>query len=337
MRAVLLVLLAGALASCGGNGEAPAAAVPSASPGTTRFADERRGFEVTFPSDWHRAEDVLTPALIDPSEILSLGTGKPVPNGGSSGCAQHPTASLARVGPRDVFVTVQERRNRTSGEMAAGPPQLAPVTPDASELSACLDHRVPFETYWMPFRSGERGFYAHAAIGDDASPERVAQLQAVLDSLVFRETRVIDDRQRGVRFSYAAPWREYPFALTEAVELRHQIALGTFALDQPRPDPDCSPVSALRARGEDGGLLLVFEYPDLTVAQLERFPPRPSRFGGDERGPRSYECFGESHLIRWREPTAGDRAFQAHVYGTRRWVEQALGILDSFEISAQGE
>ena len=55
-----------------------------------------------------------------------------------------------------------------------------------------------------------------------------------------------------------------------------------------------------------------------------------------EGDPQPYECFGESHLIRWREPTA-DRAFQAHVHGSRRWVQQALGILDSFEISAPGE
>jgi hypothetical protein len=82
----------------------------------------------------------------------------------------------------------------------------------------------------------------------------------VLDSLVFRETHVEDDRQRGVRFSYSAPWRVYPFALTEAVQLRHQIALGTFALDQAQPDRNCAPASALRARGEDGGLLFVFEY-----------------------------------------------------------------------------
>ena len=48
-----------------------------------------------------------------------------------------------------------------------------------------------------------------------------------------------------------------------------------------------------------------------------------------------YECFGVSYLIRWREPVS-DRVFQAHIYGPRRWVEQALGILDSFDVSEQG-
>jgi len=111
-----------------------------------------------------------------------------------------------------VFVTIQERGNRTSEEMVAGLPRLAGVTADASELPACLGRHVPFKTYWMPFRSGERGFYVNVAIGDDVSPEGVAELQAVRDSLVFRETQVEDDRQRGVRFSYSAPWQVYTFA-----------------------------------------------------------------------------------------------------------------------------
>ena len=179
MRVALTVLLAGlVLSSCGAEEERP---VPVAA-GTTRFTDERRGFEVTFPSDWMRAEEVLTPALTDPREILSVGTVEPVANDASSPCAQHPVATLARVGPRDAFVTIQERANELSGEMRQGPPRLDAVRPDAGEASQCVGHAVPFKTYWMPFELGGRGFYADAAIGDDASPELRAQLQAVLDS-----------------------------------------------------------------------------------------------------------------------------------------------------------
>jgi hypothetical protein len=335
MRAPAAVLVAGlVLASCGGGEERPAPVAAVAPAGMTRFIDERRGFELTFPSAWMRAETVLTPALTEPREILSVGTVRPVANGGSSACAQHPVETMARVGPRDAFVTIQERTNQVSGEMVAGPPQMAGVRADDSELPACLHRSVPFKTYWMPFQLGGRGFYANAAVGDDVPPEGRAELQAVLDSLRVREAHVEDDRQRGVRFSYPAPWRIYPFALTR-VPLHHQIALGTFALDQDEPDPNCTPASALRARGEDGGLLFAFEYADLSEAQKDRFPLRPARFEPAEHDPRPYECFGDSHLIRWREPVS-DRVFQAHLYGPRRWVEQALGILDSFEISPQG-
>ena len=191
MRALVLVLLAGLLAiACGDDeGRSPAAA-QSAAPGMTRYVDERRGFEVTFPSDWQRARRVLTPTLIEPREILSVGTVEPVANHESSACAQHPLRTLARVGSRDVFVTIQERTNHVSRAMADGPPQLAGTRADDGELPACLKRPVRFKTYWVRFRSGARDFYAHAAIGDRVPREGVAQLQDVLDSLVFHHRRV---------------------------------------------------------------------------------------------------------------------------------------------------
>ena len=334
MRAAVSVLLAGlALSSCGADEPRPAPAAAAAPAGMTRYTDERRGFEITFPSGWRRADTILTPNLTAPREILSVGTVEPVPNRVGSACAQHPVETLERVGPRDVFVTIQERANTVSGEMRPGPPQLDAVVPDDSETAACVRSGVPFRSYWMPFTIGHRGFYANAAVGDDVPPERRAELQAVLDSFTPRANHVEDDRQRGVRFSYPDPWRVYPFPLT-GVELPLQIALGTFPLEQAGPDPNCSPATALKARGEDGGLLFVFEYTDLSETQKERFPRRLGPFELSERDPVPYECFGLSYLIRWRVPS--DRVFQAHLYGPRRWIEQALGILDSFDVSAQG-
>ena len=313
MRALPAVLVAGSiLSSCGAEAERRAGR-QAAPVGMTRFSDERRGFEVTFPSGWMRAETVLTPMLGEPREIVSVGTVHPVPNGESSACAQHPVETMERVGSRDVFVTIQERASAGSGEMRPGPPQLDAVVPDDSELPACLGRGVPFQTYWMPFQIGGRGFYADAAVGDEVPPEGRAELQAVLDSFHARAIRVEDDRQRGVRFSYPEPWRTYPFQLT-GVELPLQIALGTFPLEQERPDPNCSPATALRARGEDGGLLFVFEYADLDAAQKDRFPPRPARFELSTHDPVGYECLGMSYLLRWREPVS-DRVFQAHLYG----------------------
>jgi len=336
MRASVAVLVAGLfLSSCGSDAERPAAVVAEAPAGMTRFTDERRGFEVTFPSGWKRADKVLTPGLSAPREILSVGTVDPVPNGESARCAQHPVDTIERVGPRDVFMTIEERANAVSEDMRPGSPQLGAVVPDDSETRECLSREVPFQTYWMPFRIGDRGFYADAAVGDDVPPGERAELQGVLDSFTVRANQIEDDRQRGVRFSYPEPWRIYPFPLTEAVQLPLQIALGTFPLEQDGPDPNCAPATALRARGEDGGLLYVFEYAGFSEAQKDRFPRRTARFELSELDPMPYECFGVSYLIRWREPVS-DRVFQAHIYGPRRWVEQALGILDSFDVSEQG-
>jgi hypothetical protein len=180
MRSAVAALLAGLiLSSCGADEPRRAPAAPT---GMTRYTDERRGFEVTFPSGWRRADTILTPHLTAPHEILSVGTVEPVPNGETSACAQHPVATMERVGPRDVFVTIQERGKAISSEMRPGPPQLDEVAPDDSELPACIGHGVPFRTYWMPFQAGGRGFYANAAVGDDVTPAGRAELQAVLDS-----------------------------------------------------------------------------------------------------------------------------------------------------------
>ncbi len=333
-RAVALVLTGLLLTSCGADEERPETVAAAAPAGTTRFSDERRGFEVTFPSGWRRADEVLTPGLGDPVEILSVGTVDPVPNGESARCAQHPVDTMERVGPRDVFVTIQERANAVSGEMRPGPPQLDAIVPDDSDLPACLGHDVPFLTYWMPFTIGNRGFYANTAVGDDASAASRAELQAVLDSFTVRAHHVEDDRQRGVRFSYPEPWRIYPFQLA-GVELPHQIALGTFPLEQAEPDAGCMPSTALRAGGEDGGLLFVFEYTGLSEAQKDPFPLRRRPFALPTHEPVAYECLGTSYLVSWREPVS-DRVFRAQIYGPRRWVEQALGILDSFDVSKQG-
>jgi hypothetical protein len=204
-------------------------------------------------------------------------------------------------------------------------PQLGATAADTSEAVDCLGHPVPFATYWMPFRHGARGFYALAAVGEEADRQ---PLQQVLDSLRFQERRVEDDRQRGLRFSYPAGWHIFPFQLTEVVELRHQVAFGTFGLEQAAPDPNCAPATALGARGE-GGLLVLFEY----TRELPDVPVRRGRFALQPQDPQPYECFGESHLIRWREP--GGRTFQAHLYGPADRVEQALGILDTLEVSEQ--
>ena len=188
MRAAPASLVIGLLlSSCGAEPERPAPAAAEAPVGMTRFRDVRRGFEVMFPSGWKRAETVLTPALRAPTEILSLGTVDPVPNGESARCAQHPVDTMERVGPRDVFVTIQERANTVSEEMRPGPPQLHAVVPDDSETRECLRRDAPLRTYWMPFQIGGRGFYADAVVGDDVPPAGKAELQAVLDSFDVSE------------------------------------------------------------------------------------------------------------------------------------------------------
>jgi len=315
---------------------APSPVADPAPAGTTRYVDERRGFDVTFPSGWQRAPRVLVGSLAGPLEILSLGTVTPVANRPDSRCAQHPVETMRRVGARDVFLTVQEVANEIVPGMRPGVPHLDRRPYEPGEAADCVGGSVPFRTDWLPFHVGGRGFYLDVAVGNRLSGRRRAQLESVMASLRFRPVTVVDDRQRGIRFSYPRPWRVYPFRLA-GVQLRDQVALGTFELAQDRPDPNCMPRTALRARDRaDGGLLFVFEYRGLDEAQKRRFQSRPSRFRLGTRDPVAIECFGEGHLISWREPYS-DRVFYALIYGPPRWVQQALGLLDSFQISRQGE
>ncbi len=70
------LLGAGLLTGCGG-GESSrheqASHPLQPPPGWTTYRDDRRGYEVSFPSGWHRARRSLS-TVVDPREILSVAT-----------------------------------------------------------------------------------------------------------------------------------------------------------------------------------------------------------------------------------------------------------------------
>ncbi|MCW2968783.1 MAG: hypothetical protein JWM71_2555, partial [Solirubrobacteraceae bacterium] len=154
---------------------------PAAGPaGWTTYHDARNGLEVRFPSAWRRARRSLTPNLVDPVEILSLGTMALAYRAGR--CAQLPVGALEAVGPRVVFLSVQERR----GPEPKFPPRPRPFRLTAgSAADACVGGPRPWRSYWRPFSDSGRRFYLLAVIGDRASARRVRDLHAVIDSLRF--------------------------------------------------------------------------------------------------------------------------------------------------------
>jgi len=182
MRLVIL-LLAGAavlaLASCGGqhtNGS-PAPAEGAEQPTTSStdserdrlatYRDKERGLEVSYPSDWYRSEERLTPDLADPKEILSLGT-YPLRQGGDR-CAHYPVNALEDLGPDDAFISVLER----------APPYPAAGYPARPARS---DGRLD---KWVSFSDNGRAFYLLVALGEAASEETKAELLTILNSLSF--------------------------------------------------------------------------------------------------------------------------------------------------------
>lgn len=178
--AVALVTLAG----CGH--ERSAERRPGPGPGWTVYHDARAGFSVEYPSGWHRAERSLTPALVEPRELISVGTG-PLRVRDTS-CAQFPTAALEAMGPSDALVSVQERRRGRP----QGPPRQRPFRlgrADTSEAVLCIAGGRPPLTYWRAFTDRGRQLYVLVALGRGAPASRRREVLRVLDSLRLRTGR----------------------------------------------------------------------------------------------------------------------------------------------------
>jgi hypothetical protein len=193
--AAIAAALAALLGACGG-GTADRTAT-AAERGWTTFDDARRGLSVSLPPGWHRARHNLTPGLIEPREILSVGTYPPRRDGGSRchvpGC---PTATLAGMRPTDVLVSIQERLDlpdqhfkltSDAGFLARERPfELEPRPVDGSGPGGRCARRKLAWWAWTPFGEAGRGFYAFVAVGRDASRRTRREMRLVLDRLSFR-------------------------------------------------------------------------------------------------------------------------------------------------------
>jgi hypothetical protein len=154
----------------------------------TTSSDPINGFSVTYPDDWMKASQSLTPELSDPHEILSLGTYPLRPGGKACIDAYLPGNALADLGTGDVFITLQA----ASGQ--GMPPRPAAFGPDAARIAfdglpACDGYgALSLRGWWFAFADQGTGFYAFVALGPgvahDAQVERL--VWHVLDSLRFQ-------------------------------------------------------------------------------------------------------------------------------------------------------
>ncbi len=187
-RAVALALAGTALAafaSTGCSDESERRTPPSPTAGWTTYRDTTHGLEVQFPSDWRRARRSLTPELVDPREVLSVGTG-PLRQSSRGACAHRPVGALEAMGPRDALVSVLERRTG-GGEYPARPRSFNLRGSNRAERLECDPDRrgARLDTWWIVFADRGRRFYALVAIGTRAPAARRATARRVLDSLRF--------------------------------------------------------------------------------------------------------------------------------------------------------
>ena len=184
MRRLALAALALVLAGCAGDRPLPAR--PAA--GAPLTSVEHR-FTARLPAGWQPAERSLTPHLTDPVEILSAGTLAGMrPRDGA--CAHVAVGALERMGPRDAFVTVQERFG--DARFAARPARFAlPPRLEQGDAVACARKAPDLDEHWFEFGDAGRNFYVLAAFGRDAAPERRAEALALLDSLRFEPAEAL--------------------------------------------------------------------------------------------------------------------------------------------------
>lgn len=83
---------------------APGSAAPDG--GWTTYREPERGLAVGVPPGWHVAPRRLVPALINPRELVSLGTG-PLPVGGGGNCGRYPEAALEHMHRGDRLISIQ--------------------------------------------------------------------------------------------------------------------------------------------------------------------------------------------------------------------------------------
>jgi hypothetical protein len=155
------------------------------------------GVTVELPPGWQRADVSLTPNLTDPREVLSVATFPLAYRQGD--CAHVPASALEDLGPRDAFVTLQER-GRDPGsawhDFPRRPERFGPRLGGPSEGHDCVP-RARLRHHWFGFTDAGRHFHALVALGPEAPAAVQEEAWGVLDSLRVDPTVKPDWRSAG--------------------------------------------------------------------------------------------------------------------------------------------
>jgi hypothetical protein len=173
LRVVTAITLCVVVAGCGGSQRH-----------ATRWrtiSDPRHGLNFELPSGWQRARVNLTPHLVDPREVLSVGT-FPLRYRPGGPCAQFPVSALEDLGPRDAFITIQERGRGSAAGFPPRPRHFGPRLGGPSEAPGCVPGKS-FTDHWFTFADGGRHFHVLVVFGSAANGAVERQAWHILDSL----------------------------------------------------------------------------------------------------------------------------------------------------------
>ncbi len=139
------------------------------------------GLTGSIPPGWHLASRALVPKMLNPREVLSLGTG-PLPVGGGGNCGAYPIKAIEAMGPKDAIISIQERR----GALGDYPPRpkhfgLRSLRPTSGARR--IAHVMGYVTTNVFFRDSGRAFTAMIATRRPASSPLRRRLGRILDRL----------------------------------------------------------------------------------------------------------------------------------------------------------
>lgn len=176
---IAAALLTAGAAACGAKESAR-----SGDSGVLRFHDSGVGLSGKYPAHWHRARALTD--MTDPREVLAVAS-YPLRDGDKGGeCA--PKAALATLPPDGAFVWLTEYRPARGDVWADLPRTRFPPRPESFELRrGKLEKGLcqPGPGYETTFRAADRPFQLLVAFGRGVTDERVAQVEATLNSLRF--------------------------------------------------------------------------------------------------------------------------------------------------------
>jgi hypothetical protein len=159
-------------------------------PGWSTYDDQADGLTISFPSSWALAAGNLTPTLLNPKELVALGTYSLNTNSSSNLCPQFPTAAMDAMGSGDAFISILGAGASPNLQTDPFPPRPAggfnassSVNLSKTDFLQCLAHPLNGSGQWIPFSQAGRDFYVLAVIGTDASATLRSDVYTILNSI----------------------------------------------------------------------------------------------------------------------------------------------------------
>jgi hypothetical protein len=145
--------------------------------------DNARRLEISYPPSWHAAPSTLTPVLADPVVPLAVGTSAMVPQKLGE-CDIVPQHAVEAVGPTDALVLVYVYQGMASwSSQMERPISFGPELPWHTGPVQCTDGNPDVTVRTLNFTDSSKHLSVMVVVGKDATPQRNAEVYAVLDSL----------------------------------------------------------------------------------------------------------------------------------------------------------